>query len=269
MEQSVSWFMIQALVALAALWWGGRVGAGSTTRMWAWLAVGFFMLGCWGWLKHHPAVAVNALPLELLYYIEGTGAVPAFMLIVGIAYGRSRMARQKRVAALAMGLGIIYFLQGGMWMVQTAPQAAYGGSTQTTEGTLVLQSQEYSCVPAACATALRMLNVQTSESEMAELTQTRPGTGATLIRAMEALRTKLAGNDIGVNLYSPDYRQLQKMPMPALTPLQLESSQQHMVVLMGVRKEGVRIADPQAGFIFMNRDEFERVYTNQIIVFER
>ena len=266
MEQSANWFMIQALVASAALWWGAHVGRGSSMRMRLWLTVGFITLGCWGWLKHHPAVAVNAIPPRILYYIEGTGAVPAFMLIVGMAYTRSKLPRQKRVAALALGLGIIYFLQGGMWMVQTTPPQSFAG---TSEQAIVMQSQEYSCVPASCATALNLLGLPTNESEMAELTRTHPGTGATLIRALEALRVKVAGNDMRVNLYAPTYSQLRGLPMPALTPLQFESRRQHMVVLLGVDKNGVRMADPQAGAVYMDRDEFERVYTQQVIVFER
>ena len=88
-------------------------------------------------------------------------------------------------------------------MIQSTPRNAFG--RQTSSGP-VMQSQDYSCVPAACATALNQLGLPTTEAEMAELTQTRPGTGATLIRALAGLRERLAGTSFSVELVQPGLR---------------------------------------------------------------
>ena len=265
-EVSVSWFVLQAVAALFTLWLGGRIGLHRIGRVWIWLCVGVALIFIWGWLKHHPSVAVHALPLKTLYFIEGTGAVPIFMFVIGIIYGRSSTSRQRRVAVLAMIFGVVYFLQGGMWMLQTTPSASFA---DTVRGDVVRQSQDFSCVPASCATALRFVGIAATESEMADLTRTRPGTGATLIRAMESLRRKLAHSDVRVSLLEPTYDQLCGLPMPALTPLNLEIGRHHMVVLTEVTEHGARVLDPQLGKLYMDRGELEDAFTHQVIVLER
>ena len=256
---TVGWFILQGLASLGTLCLGLRLGRGPLRRAWLWLALGMTVLIYWAWLKHHPAVAVYAIPLAVLCYIEGTGAVPAFMLVVGIAYARSRLPHERRVAVLAAALGLIYFLHGSLWMLQSTPTQSFA---QTQTGVEVRQSQNYSCVPAACATALNHLGVASSEAEMAELTQTRPGSGATLIRAMEALQRKLAGTDIQVKMLEPEYSQLLGLDMPLLTPLRLELGRHHMVTVLRADELGAWVADPLQGNIFVPRDKWQKAYIN-------
>ena len=269
METSLNWFLLQSTAVLACLWLGIWIGRGPVRRIALWAALALVLLLYWTWLKHNPSIAVRAIPLKILYYIEGTGAVPAFMLIVGIAYGRSNLPRQKRFTVMAMLLGSIYFLQGGLWMLQTTPEQLFAHTVDPDEQTVVLQSQDFSCVPAACATALRDLGVDASESEMAVLTQVRPGTGTTLIRATEALRKKLHNRQIQVHILKMPHDQLSSLQMPLLTPLQLEIGRRHMVVVQDIDQHGVRVADPMRGVIYWSRAEFAHVFTNQVIAFDR
>ena len=265
-EVSVSWFVLQAVAALFTLWLGSRIGRQRIGRVWIWSCMGVALIFIWGWLKHHPSVAIHAIPLKTLYFIEGTGAVPIFMFVIGIIYGRSSTLKQCRVAILAMIFGIVYFFQGGIWMLQTTPITSFANSVR---GDVVRQSQDFSCVPASCATALRLVGITATEAEMADLTRTRPGTGATLIRAMEALRHKLAHSDIRVSLLEPTYDQLCGLSMPVLTPLNLEIGRHHMVVLTEVTEHGARVLDPQLGKLFMDRADLEDAFTHQVIVLER
>jgi len=262
----VNWFMLQANASLAGLWLGLWAGRGPSRRMWMWLGLSLGMLLCWTWLKRHPSLAVQAISPSVLYYIEGTGAVPFFMVMMGLVYAHSHLAHQKRLAILSMMLGAIFFVQGGLWMLQSTPTELF---VDTVSGDVVIQSQEYSCVPAACATALRGMGVETNELEMAQLTQVRPGTGATLIRAAEALRRKLAGRPVAVHILDVDYDQLPDLAGPLLTPLQLEINRQHMVVLLRFNGQGAWVADPEQGEIFMGHKELEPVFTRRIIAFDR
>ena len=261
------WFMVQGIAMMVALWLGMRMGRGRYCRLW--FAVGLALLAFWGCLHYNPSVAVQLIPIGVMYYIEGTGAVPAFMLIVGIAYGSSKLARQRRLTVLAMMLGIVFFLQGGLWMLQTTPQQIFANTMVTDDATMVMQSQDFSCVPAACATALREIGLEATESEMAVLTQTRPGTGATLIRAAQALRRKLEPEGIKVHIIQPTYEQLRHLPVPILTPLQLEVSKRHMVTILNIHRNGVLIADPINGKVYMQRRDFEAAFIGQIIALER
>lgn len=233
------------------------------------VTIGVLLLVIWAWLTWNPAVAVHAIPAGLLTYLEGVAAVPVFMLICGVAWSCSTLPRQRRVTALAAAMGLIYFVQGGMWMLQTTPRSALGEQIVVDPSGVVYQSTEFSCVPAACATALTQLGVPTTEADMAELTQARPGTGSTLIRAMNGLQQRLADSPIEVHLVEPDYEQLTSLPLPALTPLRMGTTQRHMVVLTHVNEQVVSLIDPQEGRVLYYRDDFEEVFEGQVLVFER
>ena len=222
MASSVGWFVMMAVASAACWWLGYRLGGGSRLRWISVLTLTLALLGLWAWLQHHPSLAVEVFPLRLLSRIEGVAAVPPFMCIVGLAWRRSALRRQKRVVVLATVMGAVYFLQGGLWMLQSTPSVGFA-TTILPEG--VRQSQEYSCVAAACATALTRIGVPTTEAEMARLTYTRPGTGSTLIRALEGVRERLGRLPVSCELLEPDYDDLASLPMPLIAPC---SSSRHV-----------------------------------------
>ncbi len=260
------WFLCLGTLSVLALTAGMWLAARS--RRWAWqgMSLALLCLVLWVWLNRHPSVAVHLIPLHWLAQVEGTGAVPFFMFIMGVLWQRSALPRQRRVTVLAMGLGVVYFLNGGLWMLQTTPRSLPG---QTIPGDITWQSVDFSCVPAACATALNRLSVPTTEAEMAHLTRTRPGFGATMIRAMDGLTRKLQSTGWRVIFVQPTYEELRLYPMPALTPIQTGTTLRHLVVLDGITPEGVHITDPQVGKTFLNAADFQRVYCHQAIVFDR
>ena len=266
MSATIVWFVALAVVTGLAFTFGRWLGSGSRQRAWMALGLGFMGLGLWAWLMRHPVVAVHMIPLSLLAHIEGTGAAPMFMLVLGVVFALAQRPRQRRVVYFAIGLGGLYFVNGGLWMLQTTPASVLGNSVQ---GRVVLQTQDYSCVPAACATALNRLGYPSSEAEMALMTQTRPGTGATVIRALEGLRQRLAGTGVRPELVQPTYEELTAAPMPAVTALQFEATRRHMVVLERVAAKGVLLADPEIGEYFLDRPDFAKVYTGQAIIFRR
>lgn len=263
---SVYWFVGIALVTVLSWLIGVRLGRGPTwLGRWGLLLAGAMMIG-WGWLVHHPSIAVSLIPLSLLSRIEGVGGVPVFMFILGIAWARSCIRRQRLVISWAMLIGTIYFVNGGMWLLQQTPSSVMG---QSQSGDAVLQSQDYSCVPAACATALNLLNMPSTEAQMAEYTQTRPGTGATMIRALHGLRMRLIDTTTVPVLLEPEWDTLSRLPMPALTPLQFEATRRHMVTLTDVGEHGVWMMDPMDGSTFLDKEEFLTYFRGQVIVFDR
>lgn len=266
MSPSAGWFVILASMACLCFAAGEWVGRGSNRNTRLCVGTGLLLLFAWTWLSRNPAVAVQVIPVGVLRYLEGVGSVPVFMLIVGVAWSRSRLRRQRRLVSLAAALGAIFFLQGGMWMIQSTPSSVMGHTIGVGP---VMQSQEFTCVPAACATALNVMGVGTTEAEMAELTQTRAGTGATLIRAMDGLNRRLAGAGITAEMVEPTYDELRMLPMPALTPLHLEPTRRHMIVIVKLNERQVWIVDPLNGYAALERDEFERVYESQALVFNR
>ncbi|MEX2214448.1 MAG: cysteine peptidase family C39 domain-containing protein [Phycisphaeraceae bacterium] len=259
------WFTFLAALAAGGFLLGRRLGR-EDRRAVLTMLVAFTMMAVWSWLVHHPAVMVQILPLWMLSHIEGVGAVPIFMIVTGVAWARATLPGHKRLTILAAFFGGIFFLQGSLWMLQPNSAAALSGRNGDD---FVMQSQEYSCVPAACATALRQLGFRATEAEMAQLTETRPGTGSTLIRAMTGLSERLAGTPYKVALVEANVHDLKSLPMPALTPLQLDSNQLHMVVIQSVTDSWVWIIDPMVGRVGYQRAEFEAVYLKRVICFQR
>lgn len=220
----------------------------------------------WAWLTRHPAVAVRVIPLEVLSRMEGIGAAPFFAFVIGVAWSMGELRRQRALIVMASIVGAGYFLQGGLWMLQTTPVAAFAHAGDEMNQR---QSQDYSCVPAACATTLRIYGVHTDEAEMARLTETRPGRGATMIRAMRGLDQRLAGSSIRPVLVEPSFDELLGVHPPFMTPLRYETRQLHMVTVLRIDRHRVIIADPATGLEAMTRQQFELLYHGQAIVFEQ
>ena len=265
MRGSEIWFLCQALLGVAMLLLGWRLGRARVAMARAGLGAGLAWLCGWAWLLRRPDVALEVIPLDVLSHTEGTGALPGFMLIIGVLWSRCTAVRQRRTVAAAVLLGIVYFFNGGFWMIQSSPRETLGKSRGPGP---VMQTQDFSCVPAACATALTMMGIPTDEAEMADLTQTRAGTGATVVRALQGLEHKVVGSGYRVSLVRPAPNHLDILPTPALTPITAAATQKHMVVLLRANEHSVRIIDPQYGEMEMDREEFDAVYTSQVIIFE-
>lgn len=250
----IAWFLGQRASAIRDVWRRGVIVGGV-----------FLLLLGWAALIHNPTVAVELIPLSILARLEGIGAAPLFVFVVAVGWRLSYLRRQRAIMIVGLLLGAGYLLQGGMWMMQPTPTNAFdrGGHLY-----YVPQTQDYSCVPAACTTTLRLLGVQTSEAEMAELTETRPGSGATLIRAFNGISEKLEGSSITPSLLERDYEQLMRLQPPMLTPMRYESARLHMVTIVEVRPHRVVIIDPQIGIEFVRREEFLQYYRGQVIAFD-
>jgi len=264
MDPSVGWFI--SIASLSSLAWAGGYGLGnrSASHARSALMVGLACMGTWIWLHYHPAVAVKMIPLSVLTQIEGVGSVPFFMLLLGLAWSRSEIARQKRLIVWAAMFGGVFFVNGGLWMLQSTPEQSFAG---TVTGEPVKQSQAFSCVPAACAQALDLLGIPTSERVMARLTQTRPGTGSTTLRAMQGLSERLDGKGYSVELLEIRSDELKTLPCPALTPLQYEPTRRHMVTVTEVTDSGLRIVDPIDGAVHLSWQVLETVFTGEVLVF--
>lgn len=266
MPGSALWFVLIAAL-LPAAWFGGRACGKIEDKLRRGCVIGlaFFLLIGWSLLIKHPALAVQIIPLAALARLEGIGAAPLFIFMLGVGWHMAVLKRQRAVMVMGMCLGTAYLVQGGMWMMRPTPTNAF----QEDFGMLVVeQTQDYSCVPAASATALRMLGLTTTEAEMAELTETRAGSGATLLRALNGIATRLKHTGIEATLIEPDYDLLMRIEPPMLTPLQYEASRLHMVTIVEVRPHIVLLADPQVGLEFMSRRQFEAIYRGQVIAFD-
>lgn len=266
MEPTIGWFV--TIASLSSLAWAGGyyLGRGSSSVVRATLLGGLTCMVAWVWLHYHPAVAVKMIPVTVLSQIEGVGGVPIFMLLLGLAWSRAQLPRQKRVITWAIMFGAVFFIHGGMWMLQSTPELGFATTVDTETAR---QSQEYSCVPAASAHALTLLGYPTSEKYMARLSHTRPGTGSTMIRAMQGLSERLKGTPYTVELLQVKPDELRYMPCPILTTFRYEPTRFHMVTITSVTDTDVTVADPIEGNMKVAWSTIDKVFSGQVLVFDR
>jgi predicted double-glycine peptidase len=267
-DPTIGWFLLMAVATLMCLRLGYLIGRRGMEQARAVTVVCMLLLMTWGWLTHCPSLATRLAPVWLLAYVEGTAPIPVYMAMVGALWASAAAPRQRRLAALATVLGVVYFLIGGMWMVQSTPQAAFA---MRQDGPVVRQSQEYSCVAAACATALNQSGVPTTEARMAELTRTRPGTGSTLIRALDGLGRRLneTGSELSARMLTLKADALADTAMPVITSMRMTPTSRHMVTILDFTPKSVTLADPELGKLVISPSQFERYYMGEVIVFER
>lgn len=268
MTQAACWFAIMAIIASCAPvagWWLSRKSA---VIAWALLLPAMLGLAAASWLTRHPTAWLNLLPASSIQYLEGTLAVPFMMFVLGIAWSKACCLRQRAIIVLSGSIAAAVFLQGGLWMVQ--PSTA-GELAQANRLPYVMQSRSYSCVPAAAATALNMLGFESTEAQMAQLTHTRPGRGATGIRAVAGLQERLAGSGIAVRMVDVQVSQLALMETPILLTVNFDRSRlnNHMIVILHGDAQGAQVLDPTDGQMYMPWSALEDAKAGTAIIFER
>ncbi|UCD74056.1 MAG: hypothetical protein JSV91_09715 [Phycisphaerales bacterium] len=292
MPLSAVWFCIllaiSGLLLLAGRWLGERGSRVSPTAA----VAAFLLIALAAVPKFRPALLHTICPLGLSIWLEGVLAVFPWMLLVGVLWTGPFGKRITRVAPLMLVLGLIYFLFGGVWMIMPDIQmlieeertAAVIDGERVSQVTI--QSRPDTCVPAACATALRRMGIETTEREMCHITMAKPWRGSTLARAACGLRHHLARRGIAVtlkDLSAEEVVRIAEPSRPVLVVIKSNIAANHMVVVLGRVRDGVVIANPSPGEhggikpmpIQLNRgyemftlDDFARLYRGGAIVFE-
>lgn len=268
MDGPAIWFVALALLTAVSLvagcWWARH----SPYRGWVLAAFGLVCLCTCTWFQRNPVSAANLIPVGSLQYLEGTAAVPFFMLILGVGWSHARKLRERGFLGFAVMIGALFFLQSGVWMITATPVHQFD-ETQT-DHIVVMQSQKYSCVPAASATALNMLGYESTEAQMAAYTHTRPLLGSTTIRAAEGLTRRLDGTGIGVRIIKADVTQLAQLPSPMLLTVNFDANSRynHMIVVLETNAYGAHVSDPTDGLFFIPWSALKSAIAGPAIVFD-
>ncbi|MCC5829292.1 MAG: hypothetical protein JJU36_07575 [Phycisphaeraceae bacterium] len=262
------WFISILILSAGSCALGIRVGLAG--RRVTTPAIGI-LVGCivfWSVLMMRPEWALAIAPLGLISRLESIGAAPLFCAMAGILWSMGYDTSGVRHRKLAMVCGAVcaaYLTVGGGWMIMPTPML---GLDRERGSFTVMQSRQYSCVPAAGATLLNRIGVPSSEHEMAILTHTRPRAGSTLLKAMHGLqhRLDLEGRDQRVRLRTASFEQLRELPHPMLATLRFELTAAHMVVLLSSDEEGVDLFDPELGTYRMLRADFAPRFGGRVLV---
>jgi predicted double-glycine peptidase len=133
----------------------------------------------------------------------------------------------------------------------TIPQSLVNNSTKNTTG-IVMQSTNYSCGPAALATVLNNLGINTTEQELKVLagTDTSGTSMYGLVHAAQSKGLNLVGSSLSIDDLSPN-------TIVILT----KNGTPHFSVVREVTNESVKLADPSLGNIEMSIERFNEIYS--------
>lgn len=261
---SIGWFLaLAAVVTLLALL-GQRLGRGSKLAFGLGAAAGVACMVSLACVSRRMELLLGYVPESVVEHLEGTAVVLPLALVLGLAWTRATIRRQRISIGVAAMAGVLFFLQGSLWMVLPAPVADF---CQQPGSLTTRQSTYYSCVAAACATALGQLGVPASEAEMVVLTRTSPLTGATVLRAASGLRQRLRDTAIEPRIVRGGWEELSSLPMPALCTMQFSRGRVHMITVLEVRPTHALIVDPTDGQMWFPREAFERHSSGAMIAF--
>ena len=206
-------------------------------------------------MRLFPAVALDWLGAGVVIFVEVTGAVIPAVLLFAIASGKIKRPRDQRAVRLLLLVCGLYFVRCGLWMVRPAVSDL---NTARYEDGICRQSTDYTCVAASLVTLLRTYGIPATETEMARLSYTEVNNGATDSRGVYALQRKLASLPIEVRYErGMTYDRLLELGRPCVAPIKWGYFTSHMVPVLEVNEQTVKLGDPLTGPRELSRAEFE------------
>ena len=134
---------------------------------------------------------------------------------------------------------------------------------------ICLQSNAYTCGPAAAVTALRLLGLPAEEGELAVLARTGPLTGTPPDILAAALRKRYGGDGL-----SCDYRlfeSISELHGAGLTIaiVKYDFFRDHYVVVLDASDERIVLGDPLCGTQWLTNDQFKDMWRFSGLVLKR
>lgn len=247
----MSIFIALALLALAWLWFGRRAAGRSASAQRSIAAVSILLVMLAVIPRFYPPLLHTHLPLSITIWLEGVLPTFPWMMLAGAFLARpaaSAFARFRRVGGWMTVLGWVYYLYSAVWMVLPNVDVPYELGRNAYG--VWAQSHIDTCVPAACATALSLMDIPTSENAMADVVLAKPSRGSTLARAAYGLQRHLAPHDISVEYQDLNVAEVvsrASATQPVLITIKSNWAADHMVVVLGATGQAVLVANSSPG----------------------
>jgi hypothetical protein len=242
-------------VGAAAGWWASRRGR------WGWIGVYGAARGVIGWAaveKWFPAEVIAwGLPISLGSGIHAFAWRAAAVAAVLAAPGFRLPSVRERQAVLVGGLVLVALLgaRPALSAAHSARELAGLNDRWFADG-VCRQSTDYTCGPAAAATALRLLGVPAKEGELGILAGTSPAWGTPPDELARVLREQFAPVGLQVGLHTvSSLSELRSMGLVLVT-VRFGWFVDHWVCVREVTDEHVVVGDPLVGWERRTHAEF-------------
>ncbi len=188
------------------------------------------------------------------------------IVIFGVGASRASTQVRRMISATVAGIVLAFPFHG---LFAGVTRDAWDLTGRPDYGGLCMQTQSWTCGPAAAATILAELGIESDEREMAMLCDALPLTGTDAVSMCFGLRRKLEGTGYRVQLRHSNWDDLLSEPLPALAQMNVDFLLDHWVVLLEIRGNGVLAGDPTRGRIVLSKDDFVADWRNVLITVDR
>jgi len=213
------------------------------------------------YLSYRPEMETAIFPFaSYIYFSTWNTFTGAFLIVVVAKLSRGAWAKV-RIGALGL-TGLLGVMQCYLPFCVTADIRDMNNRVNP-EG-LVNQTTGYSCSPAATATLLRAIGIETTEREIARLSLTRPIFGTTLLGTYRALKIKAGEYGFKVKIVRCDRSRLKNLRKPLL--LYTKFGYPHMNVLFAQSGDKLLVAEPERSFEKWNMDALDEHWSGIAIV---
>jgi Peptidase C39 family len=178
---------------------------------------------------------------------------------------------KKRRERVFVGILAVVTVLSLSWRVFLAPALLVpylsGIKTNITSEGVCLQSNSFTCSPAAAVTALKLLGIDGQEGELAILARTTPwGTQSELL--CMALNKKYADQGLGCELRQ--FKTIAEMRQfdAVITSMKLSGNAGHSVAVMQITENHIIIGDPGQGRLMFSLDIFRGEWLHSGIAFK-
>ena len=264
MEDYIIFTVILGTYILAGVSLGWYIGARGA-KLWlpaALLALALTVFKTY--LSYRPEIETALFPFADYIYFSTWNTFTASALILIVARVTRNRGARIRIALFAL-LGIVGLMHNNLPYFARARLNDIGDNVDSSG--LVLQTTRYSCTPAAMATLLHSIGMETSEKEMARLSLTRPFFGTTLLGTYRALKIKAGQYGLKVRIVRCDKQRLRSLRKPLLLWTKFDNA--HTNVLFAQSGDTLLIAEPESGFEFWNINSIDDYWYGIAVVLYR
>jgi hypothetical protein len=267
-----AWLEVLGVFALAAAGTlAGRKLSGLRTPYWIpGFVLPFAFILTIPLLRWLPAIVFSA-PISMVTTGRWEFAIFAFACPLAFATLAPRLprTRDRRAVALGAAAAVIYYSLCPFLI--PAIMQGYLSRLETTidRNGICVQSNHYTCGPAAAVTALRALGLPAEEGQLAVLAHTTPLTGTAPDCLCNALHERYGAE--GVSCRFRPFRSIDELRDAGLTiaVVNLSLLIDHYVVVFEVSEHEVVVGDPLRGKQTLSREAFRERWQNVGIVVRR
>jgi hypothetical protein len=230
-------YVVCALVTAAFLAGGWFAAKKTPVKVAPWL-LGPCVLGALfrAVLMLRPDWETAIFPWPFYAFYQQQWVYPMGVFILAYAAAWLPVLWNRVVVVSFAGLLLCWSLVAGLWMLR---EPCPGEKTIPPRGQMTVQSTQYTCAPAVCATLLRCWGIEKSEHEMAQLCLCRPGRGTTLFDKYRGLTLAAEGSGLRARVISVPVKDLGRLVRPFAI-----GAHGHALLVFEVRGDRLLIGDP-------------------------